>query len=50
MALELSASVKKCPESLHIKANICPKFCENGSKTEEVIHDARFHIILAHNM
>ena len=33
---------KMCLAHLHPKANICAKFHENWSKTEEVVHDARF--------
>ena len=47
----LFATVKKCVlHNLHPKTNICAKFHENRSKTEEVVHDARFSPIFAHNM
>ena len=41
---------KMCLAHLHPKTNICAKFHENRSKTEEVVRDARFPPIFAHNM
>ena len=38
----LSATRKMCLAHLHPKANICAKFHENRSKTEEAVRDARF--------
>ena len=38
---------KMCLAHLHPKANICAKFYENWSKTEEVVRDARFSPIFA---
>ena len=39
----LSATVRKmCLAHLHPKADICAEFHENRSKTEEVVHDAKF--------
>ena len=35
---------------LHPKTNICAKFHENRSKTEEVVRDGRFSPIFGHNM
>ena len=41
---------KICLAHLHPNANICAKFHENWSKTEEVVRDARFPPIFPHNM
>ena len=41
---------KMCLAHLHPKANICTKFHENRSKTEEVVRDAIFPPICFHNM
>ena len=47
----LSTTVKKwCLAHLHPKANICAKFHENWSQTEEVVRDARFFPHFCHNM
>ena len=40
--LPLSRNVSCRHAHLHPKANICAKFHENWSKTEEVVRDARF--------
>ena len=41
---------KMCLAHLHPKANICAKFHENWSQTEEVVRDARFFPHFCHNM
>ena len=41
---------KMCLAHLHPKANICAKFHENRSKTEEVVRHAIFPPICCHNM